>query len=123
MQTIALEANGVTTSLGSKQCSAPLEPQVADRLLDLLASDDAFRELFARDPGEALAQVGFVNATDAPSPQICFWGIELASKEEIAQARDEIRRMLTRGLGQISPALDAGLAGTLPTQVTRVRPG
>lgn len=112
MQTIALETNGVTASLGSKQRSAPLDPQVADRLLDLLASDDAFRELFTRNPGEALAQVGFVNTTDAPSPQICFWGIDLASKEEIARARNEIRLMLTRGLGQIPPQLDANFVGT-----------
>lgn len=105
MQIIGLETNAVTASLGSKQRSAPLEPQVADRLLDLLASGDTFRELFTRNPGEALAQVGFVNTTDAPSPQICFWGIELASKKEIARARDEIRLMLTRGAGLYPAAI------------------
>jgi len=34
----------------------------------------------------------------------------LASKAQLAQARDEIRQMLTRGLSQITPRLDAGLA-------------
>jgi len=111
MQTIALDTNGVTAQLGSKQRSAPLEPQVADRLLDLLASDDAFRELFTHNPGEALEQAGFVNITDKPSPKFCFWGIELASKEEIARARDQIRAMLTRGLGQNPPQLDANFGG------------
>jgi putative modified peptide len=86
---------------------------VADRLLELLSSDDAFRKLFTRNPGEALAQAGFVNTTYAPSPQICFWGIELASKEQIAQARDEIRRMLTGGLSQSPIQLDAGAGASL----------
>ena len=83
---------------------------VADRLLDLLSSDDAFRSLFMSNPREALAQVGFVNETDLESPYWCFWGIsKLASKRAIAEARCEIRNLLTSELSQTATQLDAGL--------------
>ncbi|GAB3387087.1 NHLP-related RiPP peptide [Lysobacter fragariae] len=111
MQTIAMDTNRTSPALAARPRSAPIDPQVADRLLDRLASDDDFRALFMRSPGQALAQVGFVNATDSPSPEGCFWGIELASKQEIARAREEIRYMLTQGLSQTSPQLDASIAG------------
>ena len=95
-----------------KKRSAPLDPQVADRLLDLLSTDDTFRKLFVCNPREALAKLGFVNMTDMPSPRDCFWEIRtLASKEAIASARHEIRMMLTSGLDQTTPKLDAGLGG------------
>ena len=100
------------TTRSTRQRTAPLDPQTADRLLDLLSTDDAFRTLFRRDPRQALKQVGFVNDTDLASPRDCFFEIQtLASKESIAAARDEIRLMLTRGLAQTSPGLDAGRQG------------
>jgi putative modified peptide len=102
---IALDSNTQVST--RKKRSAPLDPQVADRLLDLLSTDDAFRKLFTRDPREALAQVGFVNATDLPSPADCsVW--PLASKAQIAAAHDEIKQMFTSGLNYTTPKLDAG---------------
>lgn len=87
--------------------SAPLDPQVADRLLALLSTDDAFRKLFTCNPREALAQVGFVNTTDLPSPADCsVW--PLASKAQIAAAHGEIKQLFTSGLTQTTPQLDAG---------------
>lgn len=107
MQTMTVETSKHTAA-AAKQRSAPLEPQVADRLLDLLSSDDAFRRLFKRNPGKALAQVGFIESTSAPSLFGCFFGIsQLASKAQIAEARDGIKAMLTCGLAQTSPTLDA----------------
>jgi putative modified peptide len=110
MQTVSQELNTLTRPA---RRTAPIDPQVADRLLDLLSTDDAFRKLFARDPGKALAQAGVVKVAGEASPESCFWGItQLASKTQIAQARDEIRLMLTRGLALTAPQLDAGLTGT-----------
>ena len=40
--------------------SAPLDPKVADKLLDKLSTDNEFRRLFKKDPAAALAKVGHV---------------------------------------------------------------
>ncbi|WP_312238652.1 NHLP-related RiPP peptide [Stenotrophomonas sp.] len=89
-----------------------LDAGVARRLIDRLSSDDGFRALFARNPGNALLQVGF-DAERHPEEwkalSVCFLVGELASKEAIFAARSEIDTMLTAGLGQIVPALDANL--------------
>lgn len=107
MQAVALDTRPQVSE--RKKRSAPLDPQTADRLLELLSTDDGFRELFMREPREALKQVGFVNHSDLASPHFCFLSIrQLASKREIAAARTEIRTMLTSGLGQTPPMLDAG---------------
>ena len=110
MQTAVLESRSTVAKPAAKKRSAPLDPHVADRLLDLLSSDDAFRSLFMSNPREALAQVGFVNETDLGSPYWCFWEISKpASKRAIAEARCEIRNLLTSELSQTAPQLDAGL--------------
>lgn len=102
--------------------TAPLDPKIADKLLDLLSTDDDFRELFSSDPQAALAQVGYQREPEASLAKTtsddsiarkafgdCCSVSELASKEVILEARDAIRSMLTSGLGQITPQLDAGL--------------
>ena len=68
MQTAVLDSRSTAAKPAAKKRSAPLDPQVADRLLDLLSSDDAFRSLFMSSPREALAQIGFVNETEFASP-------------------------------------------------------
>ena len=80
---------------------APLAPEVADRLLDLLASDDDFRALFARDPAAALVKAGYDAgaADDLKMLQARLQVGALASKDTIAAGRDEIRSSLTSGLG------------------------
>ena len=109
MHATALESATSATKPAAKQRTVPLDPQVADRLLDLLSSDDKFRALFMSNPREALLQVGFVNETDLASPFGCFWGIsKLASKDAIAAAWSEILNMLTGGLSHTSPQLDVG---------------
>jgi|EndMetStandDraft_6_1072998.scaffolds.fasta_scaffold206983_1 putative modified peptide len=102
--------------------TAPLDPQIADRLLDLLSTDDAFRELFSSDPQAALAQVGYrpepLKSATGIAPDASTAGLKtvdgcctvkaLASKEAIVQARDAIRAMLLAGMAQTPPQLDAG---------------
>ncbi|MCC8537405.1 NHLP-related RiPP peptide [Xanthomonas axonopodis pv. poinsettiicola] len=72
----------------------PLQPEVAHTLLDLLATDDAFRELFKTDTKAALLQVGY------PSEDVELMASRLkvetlADKATIAQARDDIQASLT----------------------------
>lgn len=95
--------------------TAPLQPKIADRLLDLLGDSDKFRELFQQDPAYALQLVGHEGPSalearaDASTPSIsgCLSVRELASKDVIRAARTELRTMLLAGLAQISPLLEA----------------
>ena len=99
--------------------SAPLDPKVADKLLDLLSTDNAFRRLFKKDPQAALAQVGHPEAKAAvaalkkggTAPALttasCCQLTSIAPKATIIRAREELKTMLTSGLAQTPPALDA----------------
>jgi putative modified peptide len=82
---------------------ATLQPHVADKLLDLLSTDDTFRSAFKADPAAALAQVGHPGAEQhAGKASIvegeafyCMTADHLAPKEEIMQAREELKSYLT----------------------------
>lgn len=106
----------------AKQKSAPLDPKVADKLLDLLSTDNEFRRLFKKDPQAALAKAGHPEAKAAvaalrkgsplaPSPTplaaSCCQVQRIAPKTDIRKARDELKAMLLSGLGQTPPMLDA----------------
>ena len=71
---------------------AGLETNVANRLLDLLCTDDAFRDLFVTDTKAAMEVAGFVDDKRLPHPAICFWPLsgKLASKEAISAAREKL---------------------------------
>jgi putative modified peptide len=112
-----------------KTKSAPLDPQIADRLLDLLSTDDSFRARFEHDPRAALHEIGYESPMPAkmtacgslaaapdPEPLIDCKVENLATKEAIAMARDEIRAMLTSGMAQTPPQLD-----TVETASRRLR--
>jgi putative modified peptide len=82
----------------------PLSAKVADQLLELLSSDDAFRSDFQSNPGAALAQLGYEPARtptfSAGQPAegellYCMTAKTLAPKEEIAQARNQLQSFLT----------------------------
>jgi putative modified peptide len=108
----AVDMRSFVAPVVAKSRTAPFDPAVADRLLALLSTDDAFRELFQLAPHEALKQVGYRPA-EGEAWLGCFFGIELASKAQIAEARSAIRNMLLSGLAQISPLLDTGLSSRL----------
>lgn len=82
----------------------PLEPAVVDRLLDLLSTDDNFRQKFQDDPVGALHELGhqpasaFVSARQptAGQPFYCMTATKLASKEEFESCRNELKDYLTR---------------------------
>lgn len=109
MQSVAIDTSTHVSSVAKKR-SAPLDPKAADRLLDLLSTDDVFRRLFRRDARKALEQVGFVESPLLASPARCFLGItKLASKAAISKTRADLKTMLTGGLAYITPHLDAGI--------------
>ncbi|MFZ3467567.1 NHLP-related RiPP peptide [Streptomyces sp. 4.24] len=89
-----------------------IPPRVADQLLDLLATDDAFRELFKDDRHTALVQAGLdadLLQLKETSALACLAVDELASKSDIAAAREELKAHLTSGASHTNPhALEAG---------------
>lgn len=92
-----------------------LEPAVANTLVQLLSQDDEFRELFTKDPVAALAQAGHTEKNPDELKNFvneCCSAVELADKQTIADAREEINAMLTSGTSQTVPMLEAGFGGT-----------
>lgn len=83
-----------------------LSEEVADKLLDRLASDDAFREKFSSDPRAALADVGHAPAQDdavESGPWDCMSVDQLASKEAIRAGRDTLRKQLIQAQAGANP--------------------
>lgn len=77
-------------------------PEVADKLLDKLSTDQNFRDLFERNPRAALKQVGH-ETSDADrdikgqDPVMCAYNLGpsgLASMEAIRSGRDKIKAAL-----------------------------
>lgn len=109
--------------MSTKTLTAPLDPRIADRLLDLLSTDDLFRERFQRDHLAALRSIGYqsppprqltacgLSVGSAPEPFAECKVHELASKEAILGARKAIQDMLLEGLAHTTPQLDAALPG------------
>lgn len=70
----------------------PLTEANAERLLDLLCADDAFRTEFATDPCTAMAAHALLPLTVARD---CFLTGELASKEEFLALREQIQAAIS----------------------------
>lgn len=82
-----------------------LPAAIVDELLDALATDDSFRELFARNPEAAFERLGY---PPTPEQLVCCKPGKLADKAVIADARDEMREKLILGeLAYIPNKLDA----------------
>ena len=73
--------------------SNKLPVDVAERLLDKLSTDDAFRDLFVADIRAAMREIGYETPAEilgvpGSDPIVCFGGPRLlASKESLAAAR------------------------------------
>lgn len=89
-----------------------VEPRIAVRLIDLLSTDDGFRERFMTDTVSALRDIGHIAdvAELEAFVKCCLPGVVLAEKQLIADARDVIQKMLIRGGNYSVPALDANIA-------------
>ena len=75
--------------------------EFADKLLAKLASDDAFREHFSKDPRAALKDLGYETpaadvGVEGSDPVMCLGGqLALASKQDIAAARQKLQTQLS----------------------------
>jgi putative modified peptide len=119
---------------GAKKQAAPLDPKVADRLLDLLSTDNEFRRLFKKDPQAALVKAGWKppketaasgvtkarkgppftppGPPEAVPPGTCLLVTQIAPKAEIVKARDALRTMLVGGLSQGPNHFDASTSAS-----------
>lgn len=85
------------TPASSAKEHPPLDPKVADRLLDKLGNDDHFRELFVQDPAAALGRIGLgAEQTENALARMNHMKVaHIIPKTEIQAARDELRSYLT----------------------------
>jgi putative modified peptide len=86
--------------------SFQLSESLAVQLLDRLGNDDAFRTVFAADPRQALAQLGFAPAADLTVSEgiwKCLQVSELASKEAVLASRDALIRQVTAERSALNP--------------------
>lgn len=92
--------------------TAPLDPKVADKLLDLLSESNDFRRLFKKDPRAALIKAGMSATKDAATLEAiagCCQIARIAPKADVIRARDELKTMLTSGLAMQPIQLDLGM--------------
>lgn len=83
-----------------------LSEKTVDTLLDKLSCDDDFRELFQKNPREALAAVGHAPAADSSVSEgawMCMSVSQLASKETIKSSHAELRKQLITSQGMYQP--------------------
>jgi putative modified peptide len=79
-------------------------PEVADRLLDKLSSDDEFRALFLADPRAALRIVGHETPAalvgiPGSDPIMCCLGMKsLSSKEALRASRQQLHARLSMSI-------------------------
>lgn len=74
-----------------------LSEQTVDTLLDKLSSDDDFRELFQKDPRQALAAAGHVDTagnTISDEEWASMQAQPLASKDALNASKQHIRNQL-----------------------------
>ena len=94
-----------TKKTGASGKAAPLDPKVANKLLDKLGTDNEFRRLFKKDPKAALVKVGYKvpkgdAAAEAGLAQIsgCMQVQRIAPKADIVKARESLHAYLTVGM-------------------------
>jgi putative modified peptide len=122
---------------GAKKQAAPLDPKVADRLLDLLSTDNEFRRLFKKDPQAALVKAGWkppkaaapgvAKARKGPPftppgppktvpPGNCLKVSRIAPKEQIIRSRAALHEQLTAGLGMTPIQLNVATTASRRTR-------
>jgi putative modified peptide len=101
-----LACSGLIPGRQGKIMANSFSPDVADKLLDKLSSDDDFRDLFQKNPRAALRQIGHETPESTrdvrgADPVLCCYNLEgLASKEAIKAGRDKMKATLTSALPQ-----------------------
>ena len=78
--------------------------EVAERLLDKLSTDDAFRALFVSDARAAMAEIGYVTpaayaGVPGSDPIMCCLNVrQLASKEVLGASREVLANRLSTSI-------------------------
>ncbi|MEO6172414.1 MAG: NHLP-related RiPP peptide [Arenimonas sp.] len=84
-----------------------ISPEIAEKLLDKLSSDDEFRAVFQRSPRIALAYLGDKEASDiSDADQSAYAHLrcdKLASAETIRASRDAMRKDLLSAHAALHP--------------------
>ena len=80
-----------------------LPPRIAKLLLDKLETDDAFRDAFAKSPGQALRSIGHADAAPCLALKP---GTTLASPAQIKAQRSKIEGLMV-GIQSYDCALSA----------------
>lgn len=88
-----------TKKTGGSGKAAPLDPKIADKLLDKLSNDNEFRRQFKKDPTGALATLGHKLAA-GQTVGGCMQMGSIAPKAEIAAARETLKSYLTSAASQ-----------------------
>jgi putative modified peptide len=81
-----------------------LPPEIADKLLDRLSSDDDFRAYFQKDARGALSFLGYDEPATTPSNDsalACLRCDSMPDKKAFTQSRDSYRKQLTSHAMQI----------------------
>lgn len=78
------------TSQDENAPQPPLSNAQAVQLLELLTTDNAYRDQFIKDPAAALSQIGY----DGPFEAIGWLDpVNLPSKQELEQALEQLRQV------------------------------
>lgn len=86
----------------------PLDVRTADKLLDLLSTDNEFRRLFKRDPHAALKEIG--HELPPGTTLTCMSVNRIAPKQEIEASRKQIKSQLTaQGMYNVPHCFEAGM--------------
>ena len=100
--------------MAGEQKTAPLDAQIAEKLLDRLGSDDSFREQFQANPIAALQSIGYEGSglraaapSDLAEPFSACAVNQLAAKEDILAAKEKLMATLTQGLAYNTPTFEA----------------
>ncbi len=107
--------------------SEPLSPKVADRLLELLSTDNEFRRLIKKDPEAAFIQAGYKPSKELAAwlnlppvkgkrpplppgvpmpPWMCCNISRIAPKSVVIASKQELKSMFTLGMSFIPHKLD-----------------
>lgn len=98
--------------------TAPIDAETAEKLLELLGTDDDFRQRFQENPFAALESIGYssdslslvgssLEADSLLQPFSSCSVIQLAGKDQILAAKEELTATLMRGLAYNTPTLEA----------------
>jgi putative modified peptide len=80
-----------------------LTPDLVDKLLDKLATDDGFRDLFVKEPAKAMQQIGAAKDFDCG---VCKRPKPLATKAQFKSSRDAFRKTMLGSTAQVIFMLD-----------------